>query len=121
MSQSNHYILQRANLSVASLTISSDRITSVDFTNPFLELGTSILLYKEPEEGFSQTRFARPFSVQLIIVFVISWLIVGTVAWITAWLSPYDRRVLKREKKIDAPYGFSYSMWAQYGSMMQQG
>ena len=114
-------ILQKANLSVASLTISSDRITSVDFTKPFIKLGTSILLYKESEEGFSQTRFARPFSVHLIIVFVISWLIVGTVAWITTWLSPYDRRVLKREKKIDASYGFSYSIWAQYGSMMQQG
>ena len=39
----SHKFLQRANLSVASLTISSDRITSVDFTKPFLELGTSIL------------------------------------------------------------------------------
>ena len=117
----SHKFLQRANLSVASLTISSDRITSVDFTKPSLELGTSILLYKDTEEGFSLTRFARPFSVQLGIVFVISWLIVGTVAWVTTWLSPYDRRALKREKKIDALYGFSCSMWAQYGSMMQQG
>ena len=108
-------------MSVASLTISSDRITSVDFTKPFIELGTSILLYEDPVEGFNPTRFAKPFSVHLIAVFVISWLIVGTVAWITTWLSPYDRRALKREKKIDAPYGFSYSMWAQYGSMMQQG
>ena len=106
---------------MASLTISSERITSVDFTKPFIELGTSILLYKDPQEGFSQTRFARPFSIQLSIVFVISWLIVGIITWITAWLSPYDRRALKREKKIDASYGFSYSMWAQYGSMMQQG
>ena len=108
-------------MSVASLTISSDRIASVDFTKPYIELGTSILLYKDPEERFSQTRFARPFSVYLSIVFVASWLVVGIVAWLTAWLSPYDRRALKREKKIDAPYGFSYSLWAQYGSMMQQG
>ena len=115
------YILQKANLSVASLTISSDRITSVDFTKPFIELGTSIMLYKDPKEGFSLTRFARPFSVYLSMVFVISWVIVGTVTWLTAWLSPYDWRALKKEKKIDAPYGFSYSMWAQYGSMMQQG
>ena len=106
---------------MAPLTISLDRITSVDFTKPFLELGTSILLYKDPNEGFKLTRFLQPFSFKLVIVFVISWLIVGIVAWITAWLSPYDRRALKREKKIDAPYGFSYSMWAQYGSMMQQG
>lgn len=113
--------MQRANLSVASLTISSERIMSVDFTKPFIELGTSILLYDNTEEGFSQTRFARPFSIQLSIVLVISWIVVGIMTWVTTWLSPYDRRALKREKKIDAPYGFSYSMWAQYGSMMQQG
>lgn len=116
-----HNYIQRANLSVASLTISSERIMSVDFTKPFIELGTSILLYDNAEEGFSQTRFARPFSIQLSIVLVISWIVVGIMTWVTTWLSPYDRRALKREKKIDAPYGFSYSMWAQYGSMMQQG
>jgi len=75
----------------------------------------------DTEEGFNQARFSRPLSIHLGVVFVSSWLIVGIVAWTTAWLSPYDRRALKREKKVDAPYGFSYSMWAQYGSMMQQG
>ena len=115
------YILQKANLSVASLTINADRIKSVDFTKPYIELGTLILLYKEPEAGFSLTRFAKPFSYDLLFVFIGSWPIVGLVAWIAARLSPYDRWALKKEKKVDAPYGFSYSMWAQYGSMTLQG
>ena len=113
--------LQKANLSVASLSISSDRIAAVDFTNPFIELGTSILLYKQPEEGFSMTRFARPFSASLGILLVISCIVVGIVVWMVAWLSPYDRRALKRDDQVDTLYGFSYSMFAQYGALMQQG
>jgi len=93
----------------------------VDFTKPYIELGTLILLYKDPEMGFSLTRFARPFSTSLFFVFVGSWPIVGLVAWIAARLSPYDRWALKKENKVDAPYGFSYSMWAQYGSLTLQG
>ena len=116
-----YIILQRANLSVASLSINVDRIKAVDFTKPYIELGTLILLYKEPEVGFSLLRFTEPFSTGLLIVFVLSWPIVGTVAWIAARSSPYDRWALKKEKKVDALYGFSYSMWAQFGSMTLQG
>lgn len=108
-------------MSVAALTINLERIKAVDFTKPFIELGTLLLLYKEPEVGFSLTRFARPFSGGLFFVFVISWPIVGLVAWIAARSSPYDRWALKQEKKVDALYGFSYSMWAQYGSLTLQG
>lgn len=114
-------ILQEADLAVASLTINVDRIKVVDFTKPYIELGTLILLYKEPEKGFSLTRFAEPFSFDLLVVFVCSWPIVGLVAWIAARYSPYDRSALKKEKKVDALYGFSYSMWAQYGSLTLQG
>jgi len=108
-------------MSVASLSISSQRIKVIDFTQPFVELGTLILLNKKSEEKFSITHFAKPFSTELVIVFIVSWPVVGIVAWITAWISPYDRRTLKKEKKVDAPYGFAYSVWAQFGSMMQQG
>jgi len=93
----------------------------IDFTQPFIELGTLILLNKKSEDEFSITRFARPFSTALVIVFIVSWPVVGIVAWITAWISPYDRRSLKKEKKVDAPYGCGYSIWAQFGSMTQQG
>jgi len=108
-------------LSVASLTISTERLKVVDFTQPFIELGTLILLNQKSEEEFGLTRFAKPFSTALVIVVIVSWPVVGIIAWITAWISPYDRRALKKEKKVDAPYGFSYSIWAQFGSMMQQG
>ena len=108
-------------MAVASLTINVERIKRVDFTKPYIELGTLILLYKEPKEGFSLFRFAEPFSPNLGIVFVCSWPIVGLVAWIAARSSPYDRTALKKEKKVDALYGFSYSMWAQYGSLTLQG
>ena len=113
--------LQKANFSVAPLTINADRIKVVDFTKPYIELGTLILLYKDPEVGFSLTRSFEPFSPGLLIVFVVSWPIVGLVAWIAARSSPYDRWALKKEKKVDALYGFSYSMWAQFGSMTLQG
>ena len=108
-------------MSVASLSINVDRIRAVDFTKPYIELGTLILLYKEPEVGFSLIRFTDPFSPGLLFVFVMSWPIVGLVAWIAARSSPYDRWALKKEKKVDALYGFSYSMWAQFGSMTLQG
>ena len=113
--------LQKANLSIAPLTINVDRIKAVDFTKPYIELGTLILLYKDPEVGFSMTRSLEPFSTPLLFVFILSWPIVGLVAWIAARWSPYDRWALKKEKKVDALYGFSYSMWAQFGSMTLQG
>ena len=103
------------------MSINVDRIKAVDFTKPYIELGTLILLYKEPEVGFSMFRFTEPFSLNLLWVFVLSWPIVGIVAWIAARSSPYDRWALKKEEKVDALYGFSYSIWAQYGSMTLQG
>ena len=109
--------LQKANLSIAPLIINVDRIKAVDFTKPYIELGTLILLYKDPEVGFSMTRSLEPFSMPLLFVFILSWPIVGLVAWIAARWSPYDWWALKKEKKVDALYGFSYSMWAQFGSI----
>jgi len=93
----------------------------IDFTQPFIELGTLILLNKKSEDEFSIAHFTKPFSTALVIVFIVSWPVVGIVAWITAWISPYDRRSLKKEKKVDASYGVGYSIWAQFGSMTQQG
>ena len=65
-------LLKKADMAVCDLTITSERITAVDFTIPFMNLGIGILAYKPPQD--SPDWYFSFFSIQSLGV----WAIIST-------------------------------------------
>ena len=79
---------QKADLGVAPLTISSHRQTSVDFTQPFMDLGLSILIENNINEDYKVFSFLKPFNVDLWVAIVVGTFLVGFFLWLHATFSP---------------------------------
>lgn len=79
---------QKADLAVAPLTISSHRQTAVDFTQPFMDLGLSILIENNINEDYKVFSFLKPFNTDLWIAIVVSTILVGFFLWLHATFSP---------------------------------
>ena len=79
---------QKADLGVAPLTISSHRQTAVDFTQPFMDLGLSILIENNINEDYKVFSFLKPFNTDLWIAIVVSTILVGFFLWLHATFSP---------------------------------
>ena len=134
------FYFQKADLAIADLSITYEREKAVDFSNPFMNLGVSILYRKpkkQPPELFS---FMHPLSLDVWIYMVFAYLIVSFLLFILArysiyrnvqtfylhlhrfspyeWDNPYpcnDDEVLVNE------FSLYNSMWFTIGSLMQQG
>ena len=80
----NKLIFQKADLAIADLSITYEREKAVDFSNPFMTLGISILYRKpkkQPPELFS---FMQPLSLDVWIYIVFAYLIVSILLFILA-------------------------------------
>jgi len=87
--QSFIFLLQKADLGVAGLTISFQREQVIDFTKPFLNLGISIL-YKRPLKNPPNLfAFLSPLSVEIWLYIIAAYLVVSFMIFILARFSPY--------------------------------
>ena len=83
------FYFQKADLAIADLSITYEREKAVDFSNPFMNLGVSILYRKpkkQPPELFS---FMHPLSLDVWIYMVFAYLIVSFLLFILARYSSH--------------------------------
>ena len=78
----------RADMAVASFTISSERQKFIDFTQPYMDLGLTVLV-KTVTEDVDYFTFFKPFRYDLWLAIGVSTLVVGAVVWFFSTFSPF--------------------------------
>uniref|UniRef100_A0A182TZ79 Uncharacterized protein n=1 Tax=Anopheles melas TaxID=34690 RepID=A0A182TZ79_9DIPT len=117
--------LQRADLAITDLTITSDRESAVDFTMPFMNLGISILYRKPTKEPPSLFSFMSPFSKQVWLYLGGAYMMVSMSLFILGrispkeWDNPYP--CIEEPEELENQFSFSNSMWFTIGALLQQG
>ena len=77
-------VLQKADLAVASLTISYVREQVIDFTKPFMNLGISILFKRPLKKNPSLFSFLAPLSFEIWVYVFAAYLLVSLLLFVLA-------------------------------------
>ncbi|XP_050502337.1 glutamate receptor ionotropic, kainate 2-like isoform X3 [Diabrotica virgifera virgifera] len=115
----------RADLAITDLTITSERESAVDFSEPFMNLGITIL-YKKPEPvPPSLFMFISPFSFRVWTMLGVSYLIVSISIFIMGRLSPSEWQnpypCVEEPEFLINQFSIRNSFWFTIGALMQQG
>ncbi len=128
-------LFQKADLAVASLTITYVREEVIDFTKPFMNLGISIL-YQQPKKAPpSLFSFLSPLSINIWMFMMVAYVIVSMMLlmlarWVKVWAvthngeregwvnSECDQLLVMGKGELsewicDQLYIMSYSSWAK--------
>ncbi|KAG9482257.1 hypothetical protein GDO78_011118 [Eleutherodactylus coqui] len=112
-------IRKEADLAVAPLTITAVRENVISFTKPFLQTGISILLKKEASsEGSYLFGFLNPFSKELWIGIIISYVITSLCLFLVGRISPCEWAEPSNEQN---QYTLLNSLWFGLGAFTLQG
>lgn len=125
-------VLQRreADLAVSAVTITYSRSEVIDFTLPFMHLGISILLAKDPVDNDRKYLFTflKPLSFSVWLSLAGAYLTVSFTMWFLAKFSPYEwydiEQIDNRNRNMDDQknqFTILNSLWFAVGSLMQQG
>ncbi|XP_074661552.1 glutamate receptor ionotropic, kainate 2-like [Tubulanus polymorphus] len=131
---------RRADLAAASFTINKIRETDIDFTKPYLDLGTRFIMKKVDPDPISPWRFLRPFNTEVYLWILGTGFFVAIMVSLFNKLSPYDhhggfvyndhseirsqREIVKYKKekrRALRALNFSNALWFSVGSLLQQG
>ena len=78
------FYVQKADLAIADLSITYEREKAVDFSNPFMTLGISILYRKPTKQDPELFSFMSPLSLDVWIYMVFAYLLVSILLFILA-------------------------------------
>lgn len=121
---------QKADLSVAPLTISSIRERVIDFSKPFMNLGISIMIKKPEKQKPGVFSFMDPLAYDIWACIVISYLAVSFVLFLVSRFSPYEWQM---DDSKDCPdtsvvmpsytndFTVLNSLWFSLAAFMRQG
>ncbi|CAD5116783.1 DgyrCDS5632 [Dimorphilus gyrociliatus] len=82
---------RKADMAVASLTISYVREKDIDFTKPYLDLGATFVMKTPKPEAARPFKFLDPFTSELWLFIVVTALIIGIYLSLIDKLSPFAR------------------------------
>ncbi|XP_068993636.1 glutamate receptor ionotropic, kainate 2-like [Neodiprion pinetum] len=115
----------RADLAITDFTITAERQEAVDFTMPFMNLGISVLFRKPKPAGSSLFAFLMPFSKEVWMYLMGTYLVVSLCFFIAArlcpaeWSNPYP--CIEEPEELENQFTFKNAFWFTIGSIMQQG
>ena len=78
----------RADMAVASFTVSSERQNVIDFTQPYMDLGLTALIQSVNDEVEYFT-FFKPFHLHLWLMILLVTFTIGLLLWFFSTFSPY--------------------------------
>lgn len=112
-------------MAITDLTITAERETGADFTNPFMTLGISILYRKPSKQPPSTFSFMSPFSMDVWIALGAAYFTVSLFLFIlgrvapSEWDNPYP--CIEEPTELENQFSFNNSMWFCIGALLQQG
>ena len=115
--------VQKADLGIAPLTISSIRERVVDFSKPFMELGISIMIKKPEKQKPGVFSFMDPLDLYIWLCIVLSYVGVSFVLFLVSRFSPHEWQIEDRENGPTFTNDFTIlnSLWFALGAFMRQG
>lgn len=78
----------RAHVAVASFTISSERQKVIDFTQPYIDLGLTVLV-KSVNDEVDFFTFIKPFHHDLWLMIALTTFLIGVLLWFFSTFSPF--------------------------------
>ncbi|XP_017064315.2 glutamate receptor ionotropic, kainate 2 [Drosophila eugracilis] len=114
-----------AQIGICDLTITQARRSVVDFTVPFMQLGISILSYKEPPPKADIYAFLNPYGVEVWIYVMIAMMITAFALVFTGridqfeWEKPVENT--DHELARENIWHLRNTMWLVLGSILNQG
>jgi len=116
---------QNAQIGICDLTITQARRTVVDFTVPFMQLGISILAYKEPPQQANKYGFLNPYNMNVWLHLMVAMLITAMALILVGRMDSYEWEppVLNEanEEEVENTWHLHNTMWLVLGSILNQG
>nr|XP_023026687.1 glutamate receptor ionotropic, kainate 3-like [Leptinotarsa decemlineata] len=113
-------IEMEADMAISDLTITQDRLDPVEFTQPFMSTGISILYRKPMETPPEFLYFAEPFSVAVWQALGLSYLVLVFTLFIIGRLSSSEWHQRQNKKYMVNQLSLSNSLWFGAGSFFRQ-
>lgn len=80
--------VQKADMTIAPMTISSDRQTVLDFTQPYMTFGLAFMM-RVQEVNVNYFRFLLPFSKSMWMAICVLVTVMGFLLWTCSVFSPW--------------------------------
>ncbi|XP_017856767.1 PREDICTED: glutamate receptor ionotropic, kainate 1 [Drosophila arizonae] len=114
-----------AQIGICDLTITQARRTVVDFTVPFMQLGISILSYKQPPAQADIYGFLNPYGVDVWLYVMVAMLVTAMALILAGRMDPceWEAPVVneRREQERENIWHLHNTMWLVLGSILNQG
>ncbi|UXI16918.1 hypothetical protein NH340_JMT02861 [Sarcoptes scabiei] len=118
-------IRNESDIAIVDLTITSKREEAVDFTQPFMNTGISILFKKPTTKVTTLFSFLSPFQNIVWIYVLAAYISVSTILFVIGRLTPYewdDPHPCRQENNVlENNFSLINSFSFTIGTMMQQG
>ncbi|XP_037875293.1 glutamate receptor ionotropic, kainate 2 [Bombyx mori] len=115
----------KAELGVADITITAERLTAVDFSTPFMVLGISMLFKKPVQPPPDKFSFMNPLSLDVWLYLATTYIIVSYILLICArmsqedWVNPHPCNM--EPENLQNIWDLYNCMWLTMGAIMTQG
>ena len=116
--------MQKADIAIAPLTITSERERVVDFSKPFMQLGISIMIKKPEKQKPGVFSFMDPLHYYIWLCIVLSYIGVSLVMFVVGRFSPAEWQIGEDTgdgPEISTDFTLRNSLWFALGAFMQQG
>ncbi|KAK7495272.1 hypothetical protein BaRGS_00013454, partial [Batillaria attramentaria] len=123
-------IRKEADIALAALSISEVRERVVDFSKPYMDTGTSIMIKKPDKQQGGVFSFKSPLSDEVWISIAFGFLAVSFVLFLVGRFSPYEWPEPNEQKEEEGgagtnvspnPFTLANTLWFSLGALMQQG
>ncbi|XP_062531199.1 glutamate receptor ionotropic, kainate 2 [Bombyx mori] len=118
-------IEHKAELGVADLTVTAERLAAVDFSTPFMVLGVSMLFKQTEPPPPDMFSFMKPLSLDVWLYLATTFIVISFILLICArmslddWVNPHPCNL--EPENLQNIWSLYNCMWLNVGAIMTQG
>jgi glutamate receptor, ionotropic, invertebrate len=112
-----------SDISIAPLTISSERERAIEFTTPFMNIGISIMIKKPKKEKPGVFSFMAPLDKKIWLCVILAFMGVSLTLYLVSRFSPYEWHYdsSKNDHTLTNDFTIRNTLWFNLAALMQQG
>ena len=115
--------MQKADIAIASLTVTSSREEVVQFTKPYMELQNSYVRQRKTLFTLDYFQHLKPFTTTVWLIILFGAIVVSLILYAVDYFSPFGWRqaVKGRTGEDGTEFNASNSIWFTFASWLLQG